>query len=142
MNREEAIEVYRGLINTKIKEAFEFFAPELREINEEEIRKDIIGGLMWQRDNLKSEGPHDNNLILPGFCFTVGKHIAYLEKQKEDKEELVYRLNGLMQDFIKEGKDDEEKEHRLKCYQLFWDALEDTNFFEQQEQEPALSRRV
>lgn len=83
MSREEAIEVYNGLINTKIKEAFEFFAPELREINEEEIRKDIIGGLMWQRDNLKSEGPHDNNLILPGFCLTVGKHLSYLEKQKE-----------------------------------------------------------
>lgn len=59
------------------------------------------------------------------------------EKQKEQKkEELVYRLNGLMQDYIKEGKDDEEKEHRLKCYQLFWDALEDANFFGQKEQKP------
>ena len=83
MTKEEAIEIYNGLINTKIKEAFEFFAPELRKINEEEIRKDLIGGLMWQRDNLKSEGPHDNNLILPGFCLNVGKHLAYLEKQKE-----------------------------------------------------------
>ena len=62
--------------------------------------------------------------------------LSYLEKQKGDKEELVYRLNGLMQDYIKEGKDDEEKEHRLKCYQLFWDALEDANFFEQKEQIP------
>ena len=59
--------------------------PELREINDEEIRKDLIGGLMWQRDNLKSEGPHDNNLILPGFCLTVGEHLAYLKKQKEQK---------------------------------------------------------
>ena len=66
------------------------------------------------------------------------------EKQKEQsKEELVYRLNGLMQDYVKEGKDDEEKEHRLKCYQLFWDALEDTNFFEQKEQPTdAKSERV
>jgi len=31
MTREEAIEVYNGLINEKIKEAFEFFVPELRE---------------------------------------------------------------------------------------------------------------
>lgn len=64
---------------------------------------------------------------------------AWLEKQKEQKpaeEELVYRLNGLMQDYIKEGKDEAEKEHRLKCYRLFWDALEDTNFFEQKEQKP------
>lgn len=57
--------------------------PELRESEDERIRKDIIGGLMWQRDNLKSEGPHDNNLILPGFCLTVGKLLTYLEKQKE-----------------------------------------------------------
>lgn len=63
--------------------------------------------------------------------------LSWLEKQKEQKEELVHRLNGLMQDYIKEGKDDEEKEHRLKCYQLFWNALEDTNFFEQKEQKPA-----
>ena len=85
MTKEEAIEVYKGLINTKIKEAFEFFAPELRESEDERIREDIIGGIMWQRDNLKSEGPHDNNLILPGFCLTVGEQLAYLEKQKEQK---------------------------------------------------------
>ena len=59
------------------------------------------------------------------------------EKQKErPKEELVYRLNGLMQDYIKEGKDEEEREHRLKCYQLFWNALEDAEFFQQKEQKP------
>lgn len=52
------------------------------------------------------------------------------------EEPVVYRLNGLMQDYIKEGKDDEEKEHRFKCYQLFWDALEDTSYFEQEEQKP------
>lgn len=57
------------------------------------------------------------------------------EKQKEQpKEELVYRLNGFMQEYVKEGKDEAEKEHRFKCYQLFWDALEDENFFEQKEQ--------
>jgi len=59
--------------------------PELAESEDERIRKDLIGGLMWQRDNLKSEGPHDNSLILPGFCLTVGEHLAYLEKQKEQK---------------------------------------------------------
>ena len=59
------------------------------------------------------------------------------EKQKEQpQEELVYRLNGFMQEYIKEGKDEAEKEHRFKCYQLFWDALEDADFFEQKEQKP------
>lgn len=58
--------------------------------------------------------------------------------QKElPKEELVYRLNGLMQDYVKEGKDKEEKEHRHKCYRLFWDALEDTGYFERKEKKPA-----
>lgn len=42
MTREEAIEVYNGLINTKIKEAFEFFAPELRESEDEKMMR-VIG---------------------------------------------------------------------------------------------------
>lgn len=42
MTREEAIEVYNGLINTKIKEAFEFFAPELAESEDERIRNGLI----------------------------------------------------------------------------------------------------
>lgn len=62
------------------------------------------------------------------------------EKQKEQpKEELIYRLNGLMQEYIKEGKDEAEKEHRFKCYQLFWDALKDTSYFEQKEQKPVVT---
>lgn len=65
-------------------------------------------------------------------CFWDG--VAEGRKQKEQKEELVYRLNGLMQEYIKESKDEVEQEHRLKCYKLFWDALEDTSFFEQKEQ--------
>lgn len=43
MTREEAIEVYNGLINTKIKEAFEFFAPELRESEDERIKRELTG---------------------------------------------------------------------------------------------------
>ena len=42
MTKEEAIEVYNGLINTKIKEAFEFFAPELAESEDERVRKEIL----------------------------------------------------------------------------------------------------
>ena len=41
MTREEAIEVYNGLLNQKIKEAFEFFAPELAESEDERIRKEL-----------------------------------------------------------------------------------------------------
>ena len=71
------------------------------------------------------------NAYLDGFAYGVS-----IKQKAQPKEELVYRLNGLMQDYIKEGKDEEEKEHRFKCYQLFWDALEDTEFFEQKEQRP------
>ena len=42
MTREEAIEVYHGLLNQKIKEAFEVFAPELRESEDERIRKFLL----------------------------------------------------------------------------------------------------
>lgn len=70
-----------------------------------------------------------------GYCRAV--NCSGIVQKEQSKEKLVYRLNGLMQDYIKEGKDEEEKEHRLKCYQLFWDALEDTSYFEQKEQKPA-----
>ena len=63
MTREEAIEVYRGLINTKIKEAFEFFAPELVESEDERIRKEILA------------------FVIDMDCKESWIH--YLEKQKE-----------------------------------------------------------
>ncbi len=67
------------------KEICEYIFPELAGSEDERIRKDLIGGLMWQRDNLGRLGPHDDNLILPGFCENVGKHLDWLEKQKEQK---------------------------------------------------------
>lgn len=70
MKREEAIEVYNGLINTKIKEAFEFFAPELAESEDERIRKDII-------ECVEEQIRQGNYLNI-----NRAKVIAYLEKQK------------------------------------------------------------
>ena len=60
--------------------------------------------------------------------------LSWLEKQKEQTEELSTRMNGVMQEYVKAGEDEEEQEHRLKCYQLFWDALGDSEFFKQKEQ--------
>ena len=73
MTREEAVEVYHGLINEKIKEAFEFFAPELRESEDERIRKEIIEKI--------------SNLACGCFISQEQKQkfISYLEKQKEQK---------------------------------------------------------
>lgn len=117
-------ELYPGL-HGATKEDAEHYFPELKESKEsedEKIRKLIL-------EIIKACDGMSNS--------TKEKCISYLEKQKEQpKEELVYRLNGLMQEYIKEGENDAEKEHRLKCYQLFWDALEDADFFEQKEQKP------
>jgi len=81
MTREEAIEVYHGLINTKIKEAFEFFAPELRESEDERVREKLIR-------YIKNWKAYEYN---KGCCFALwtsdkeecDEILAYLEKQKE-----------------------------------------------------------
>ena len=121
-------ELYPGL-HGATKEDAEHYFPELTESEDEKFRKYILRGC--------KECVEANDKGLELSMDTTKKLLAYLEKQKDNKDELVYRLNGLMQDYIKECKDDEEKEHRLKCYRLFWDALQDANFFEQKEQKPA-----
>lgn len=113
--------------------------PDLRESEDERMMREFNDWLCEEiecrTNDLRDE---KDRRTLNMLCYVLTKVKNWLEKQKEQpKEELVYRLNGLMQDYIKEGKDDEEKEHRLKCYQLFWDALEDTSYFEQKEQKPA-----
>ena len=119
------IEIPEGY-DAKIEDNKIIFIPKGSE--DERIRKalrDIVRDMPYMETELRAHG------------LTIQKALAYLEKQNEDKDDLVYRLNGLMQDYIKQGNDDEEKEHRFKCYQLFWDALEDSSFFEQKEQKPA-----
>ena len=76
MTREEAIEVYNGLINTKIKEAFEFFATELAESEDEKIRNAIVDALLSHCNSI-------NLLSLRGYQIEDVK--AWLEKQKEQK---------------------------------------------------------
>ena len=74
MTREEAIEVYYGLINQKIKEAFEFFAPELAGSEDERIRQGIVETIKQCPDTFLNPKNRD-------------KMLAYLEKQKEQKPE-------------------------------------------------------
>ena len=115
-------------------EILETLIPELKESEDEQVRKAML--------------QHFKNKTKEKWCnIPVKDIISWLEKQKEspkkelgkysEEEELAYRLNWVMQDYYKAGKDDEEKEHRFKCYKLFWDALEDENFFEQKEQKTA-----
>lgn len=77
MTREEAIEVYNGLLNQKIKEAFEFFAPELAESEDERIRKEMIETIRCISSDCQ-------------FAIFLSeqqkqRYLAYLEKQKERK---------------------------------------------------------
>ena len=72
MTREEAIEVYNGLLNQKIIEAFEFFAPELKESEDERIRKAIIHYILYETKGTISED-------------TEHTWVKWLEKQKEQK---------------------------------------------------------
>ena len=104
--------------------------PQLRESEDERIRKEILECI---ETLVKQPGAN------PRLC----DWIIWLEKQKEqnlgkyaEEDNLAFRLNWVMQDFYNAGRDEEEKEHRFKCYKLFWDALEDSMFFEQKEQKP------
>lgn len=124
-------DMYEYMIFREDKEALETLIPELTESEEERIRKYLIEELKAA----KSIGELKFTIPQP----TREECIAYLEKQKEspkkelgkysEEEELAYRLNWVMQDYYKAGKDEEEREHRFKCYHLFWNALEDSEFF-------------
>jgi hypothetical protein len=75
MTKEEAIEVYNGLINQKIKAAFEFFAPELRESEDERITRAINNMLPFIPD----ESYANNGVTKEGV-------LNWLEKQKYEYE--------------------------------------------------------
>ena len=130
MTKEEAIKELRGFIGQLTEgcqEAIKVLIPELRESEDERIRKFLVELVSNDKEN-NYRGLYEDWKI------DFDNVLAWLEKQKEQpQEELVYRLNGLMIEYVKEGKDDAEKEHRFKCYRLFWDASEDADFFEQKE---------
>ena len=131
MTRGEAIEAIKAKMgyyesDKRLRAALETLIPELAESDDERIRKWLYEYIERVGKTWGKPGPFDYTQIL-----------AWLEKQKEQNEELVYRLNGLMQEYFNESKDEAEQEHRFKCYKLFWNALEDTSYFdEQKEQKP------
>lgn len=98
------------------------------------VRETKTGRVFWAEYSREAAEWYEADT---GKAYSISDVEIVKEQKAQPKEELVYHLNGLMQDYIKESKDKEEKEHRFKCYQLFWDALEDAEFFEQKEQKPA-----
>ena len=130
MTKEEAIRRIKSWnLDSDDMEVLSVVIPELAESEGERIRKFLIDYFGIIKSTLSDDG------IWKGF--QIEEILAFLEKQKERPEELSIRLNGVMQEYVKSGEDEEEQEHRLKCYQLFWDALGDSEFFEQKEQKPA-----
>ena len=131
--RETQIDLARRLIATGIsdeaREVLEKQFPEVVESEDERIRKELVE---FHKDAIQSLQFRER-LYNDWEVLQHKKFIAYLEKQKEqpkeelgkysEEENLAYRLNWVMQDYYKAGKDDEEREHRFKCYKLFWDAL-------------------
>ena len=80
MTREEAIEAIKAKMDyydsdKRLRAALETLIPELNESEDEKIRKEIISALKFANDG----GVYD-------------KHIAYLERQKEQKE--ISLMNG------------------------------------------------
>lgn len=182
MTRDEAIRRIKSWnLDSDDMEVLSAVVPELRESQDERIRKEIISALKFANNGgiydkhiayLEKQKENNEYVFRPlaGTDITIaaeqairranegdrlvlafnGAYIpvrkgcnankivdiydAFIEKQKEQTEELSIRLNGLMQEYVKAGEDEEEQEHRLKCYQLFWDALGDSEFFEQKEQ--------
>lgn len=135
---------------TWLMDLLEGMFPELKESEDERIRRHLIdivetywgttndpgkaADLAWLEK--QKELPTNDEMLRTlrteyekGVADTIAKY-----EQEEQTEELTIRLNGVMQEYVKAGKDEEEQEYRLKCYQLFWDALGDSEFFKQKEQ--------
>lgn len=154
MTREEAIEVYNGLINTKIKEAFEFFAPELRESEDDEIIRFLINwindngigtlhyiDISWKEKILawlekQKELPFVKDAMLgyPGLYFYDGERMhfqgnpAIEEKQKEQKpvEIAPNQFDGITYEMqgYSTEKTAEWSEEDESCWNLIWDILD------------------
>lgn len=127
MDYNEKIKIVRKAIEDGVSKGLKEILleqfPELKESEDERIRKEIINFL---RSPFVTENITDEK---------IAPWVTYLEKHKEQNEELVYRLNGLMQEYINESKDEVEQEHRFRCYKLFWNALEDTSYFDEQKEQ-------
>lgn len=111
MTREEAIEVYNGLINTKIKEAFEFFAPELRESEDERFRKYLLEGC---KASVAAELGLELSLDI------TRKLLSWLEKQKDSVSNAKYieDVAHAFEDGRKKGVEEKQKEQPISAEEV------------------------
>ena len=91
MTKEEVIEVYNGLINTKIREAFEFFVPELKKQGEQKAKYHDVCDKCTRQPTCQSD------------CF------LQQDEQKpawsEEDEDMCYKAIAVINRLCAEGKD-------------------------------------
>jgi len=119
MEREEAIDVIRNIYQTdKEKEALKTLIPELRESEDERIRKDIIALVKFALE--------DGSAVSPGSNTTKEEAIAYLEKQKEQK--LILEVFGFKVGDVVRLKDGDGRKHIIKSFEKV-EGLHGPNFY-------------
>lgn len=142
MTREEVIEVYHELLNQKIKEAFEVFAPELKENEDERIRKDVLAfirregqhidkykwhkWIAWlEKQKINTEGDFGRGYDC-GYNACLNSHGAeFFEKQKEQKEIQMPNSTELIEMWDKEEAMLKEKDFRGDKWRLAYNAFLD-----------------
>ena len=111
MDKHEALAVIRknyphvASSGSQFETALRELIPDLKESEDERIRKaimEVLKRVSGATDVLENQGT------------TFKKAMIWLEKKEEQTEELSIRLNGVMQEYVKSGKDEEEQEHRQK----------------------------
>lgn len=119
MTKEEAIEVYKELINPRIKEAFEVFAPELAENEDERIRKAIESVI---RVYGKTQGEWIAGYDMDTLVVHLRDAFACLERQKERE---MPDSTGLIELWDKEKAMLQEKDFRGDEWRLAQNAFMD-----------------
>ena len=104
MDRKEAIEVVKknwpNSGYTRLCEALETLIPELKESEDEKIRKEIISNFNETIDNIRSEEiiPHESKVLIG----KMQKWIDWLEKQGEQKHKWSEKDEKMIDNIIDE----------------------------------------
>ena len=117
----EALEFIKSIYPTtsgNIKEDIEHYFPELKESEDEKIRKELIEQVVYMVPN-NNETDNEGN-VLPSYQKRIDKYIAWLEKQKECKwSEEDEKIRKWIIHFIEVRLPESgEFEHEYHCYCL------------------------
>ena len=83
----------------------------------------IIEQIKAEVERRKLDGLEHGLTFVPTAMQSLLEFLDTLQKQSV-REETIYTLNGLMQQFIKEGENDAEQERRARAYKAFFNAMD------------------